>query len=48
MSILERVYKIERLLNQSQTVSMRQFMDEFEVSRATIKRDLDYLRYEIA
>jgi len=44
MSNTERVYKIEQLLRARGHVSMRELIDELEVSRATLKRDLDYLR----
>ena len=44
MGALERIYRIERLLKQNRAVSMRRLMEELEVSRATIKRDLAYLR----
>jgi len=40
----ERFYKIQRLLNQRKAVSRDVFLDELEVSRATFKRDLEYLR----
>lgn len=41
---MERVYRIERLLKQSRAVAMRALLDELEVSRATLKRDLEYMR----
>lgn len=44
MGLLERVYRIERLLKQNRAVSMRRLVEELEVSRSTVKRDLDYLR----
>lgn len=44
MGVLERVYRIERLLKQHRAVPMRRLIEELEVSRSTIKRDLDYLR----
>jgi len=40
----ERFYKIQRLLNQRKSVPRDTFLDELEVSRATFKRDLEYLR----
>jgi predicted DNA-binding transcriptional regulator YafY len=40
----ERFYKIQRLLNQRKSVPRDAFLDELEVSRATFKRDLEYLR----
>jgi len=44
MGALERLYHIERLLKQNRAVPMRRLLEELEVSRATIKRDLAYLR----
>jgi predicted DNA-binding transcriptional regulator YafY len=40
----ERFYKIHRLLTQRKFVSRDAFLEELEVSRATFKRDLEYLR----
>jgi len=44
MGLLERVYRIERLLKPNRVVPMRRLLEELEVSRSTIKRDLQYLR----
>lgn len=44
MERTERFYKIQRLLNQRRTVSREMFLEELQVSRATFKRDLEYLR----
>lgn len=44
MSILDRVYKIERLLRGRRAVSMSEIQQQLGVSRATTKRDLEYLR----
>ena len=44
MDRTERFYKIQRLLNQRKSVSRDAFLEELEVSRATFKRDLEYLR----
>ncbi|MBK1715674.1 helix-turn-helix transcriptional regulator [Rubrivivax gelatinosus] len=44
MSNAERLYKIERLIRQRGHVSFQTLQDELEVSRATLKRDLEYLR----
>lgn len=44
MDRTERFYKIQRLLNQRKVVSRDAFIEELEVSRATFKRDLEYLR----
>lgn len=44
MDRTERFYKIQSLLRRNQSVSMRLLCDTLEVSRATVCRDLDYLR----
>lgn len=45
MSQTERLYRIVRMLEDArQPVPLARFLDELEVSRATFKRDLDYLR----
>ena len=40
----ERFYKIDRLLRESRIVSFAAMMSQLEVSRATLKRDLEYMR----
>lgn len=47
MDRTERFYKIEQMLHHRQTVSVDAFLDELGVSRATFKRDLEYLRDRI-
>lgn len=44
MANTERLYKIERLIRVRGTVSFRAMQDELEISPATLKRDLEYLR----
>lgn len=44
MDRTERFYKIEKLLRQQKTVNFAALQAALEVSRATLKRDLDYLR----
>jgi len=44
----ERFYTIDRLLKARRQVSLRQLMDELEVSRATVRRDLEYMRDRMA
>lgn len=44
MNQTERFYKIDQLLNERQVVSFGDLQDSLEVSRATLKRDLAYLR----
>ena len=40
----ERFYKIDHLLRERGTVTTREFLDELEVSLATLKRDLEYMK----
>ena len=44
MDRTERFYKIHRLLTQRRLVRREDFLEELGVSRATFKRDLEYLR----
>lgn len=44
MNQIGRYYKIEQLLNDRRVVSFQTLMAELEISRATLKRDLAYLR----
>ena len=44
MGQTERLYKIKALLRQGRAVPLRTFLDELEVSRATINRDIETLR----
>lgn len=44
MNQTERFYKIDQLLNERTVVSFKDLQDSLEVSRATLKRDLAYLR----
>jgi predicted DNA-binding transcriptional regulator YafY len=44
MDRTERFHKIESLLRQRKVVPIKDFMEELEVSRATFKRDIEYLR----
>ena len=44
MGRTERLYKIQRLLNSGQAVTMARFLEALEISKATFKRDLEYLR----
>lgn len=44
MNQTERFYKIEQLLHERRTASFRQMLEAVEVSPATLKRDLQYLR----
>src|SRR3954454_10256587 len=44
MDRTERFYKIDRLLRQNKFVPLERFLKELEVSRATFKRDIEYMR----
>ncbi|MEZ5651700.1 MAG: WYL domain-containing protein [Burkholderiaceae bacterium] len=44
MNQTERLYRIDQLISQRQVVSFADLMSALEVSRATLKRDLSYLR----
>ena len=44
MDRTERFYKIQQLIHRHKVVSARRIRDELEVSPATFKRDLEYLR----
>ncbi len=44
MDRTERFYRIDRLLRESRVVTIDRFLDELSVSRATFKRDLEYMR----
>jgi len=44
MNKTERIFKIEQLIVSRRLVSLQELLDELEVSRATLKRDLEYLR----
>ena len=44
MNKTERIFKIEQLIAARKLVSFDTLLDELEVSRATLKRDLEYLR----
>ncbi|HVJ24551.1 MAG TPA: HTH domain-containing protein, partial [Burkholderiales bacterium] len=44
MDRLERFYKIDQLLKERQVVSFAHFKDKLGMSRASVKRDLEYMR----
>lgn len=44
MDRTERFYKIDNLLQANPVVPVRRFLDELEVSLATFKRDIEYMR----
>ena len=44
MDRTERFYRIDRLLRESRVVTIDRFLDDLSISRATFKRDLEYMR----
>lgn len=44
MNRTERFYKIDQMLHERQVVPIEEFLEELDVSRATFKRDIEYLR----
>jgi predicted DNA-binding transcriptional regulator YafY len=44
MNRTERFYKIDRLLTQHRYVPVSRFLDELEISPATFKRDIEFMR----
>lgn len=44
MSMNERIYKIDQLLSERRAVTFADFMASLEISRATLKRDLAFMR----
>jgi predicted DNA-binding transcriptional regulator YafY len=44
MNQTERFYKIDQMISDGKLVTFPQLMDALEVSRATLRRDLEYMR----
>ena len=44
MSINERIYRIEDLLKNRNSISFNELQEKLEISRATLKRDIAYMR----
>ncbi len=44
MNQTERFYKIDQMISDGTLVTFRQMLDALEVSRATLRRDLEYMR----
>jgi predicted DNA-binding transcriptional regulator YafY len=44
MNRTERFYKIDRMLHERHVAPLEAFLEELEVSRATFKRDIEYMR----
>lgn len=47
MNRTERFYKIDQMLHERRVVSLATFLEELDVSCATFKRDLEYLRDQL-
>ena len=43
MDRTERFYKIDQMINDRKLVPFKDLQDGLEISRATLKRDLDYM-----
>ncbi len=48
MDRTERFYTIDRMMRARQGTTLREMMDVMEISRATIRRDLEYMRDRLA
>ena len=44
MERTERFYKIDRLLRDNRSVPLERFLEVLSVSKATFKRDIEYMR----
>jgi biotin operon repressor len=44
MSINERIYRIDQLLKDRKSISFEYLKEKLEISRATLKRDIAYMR----
>ena len=44
MSDMERLHRITNMIQVRKCVPIEDFLDELEISKATFKRDLEYLR----
>ena len=44
MDRVERLYKIDQLLNERRAVAMHILEEELSISKSTVKRDLEYMR----
>ena len=48
MDRTERFYTIDRMMRSARGTTLREMMEEMEISRATIRRDLEYMRDRLA
>jgi predicted DNA-binding transcriptional regulator YafY len=48
MSLMERIYKLDRLFRRKKPASKREILDMFEISPAQFKRDLEYMRNRLS
>ncbi|HNQ76889.1 MAG TPA: DeoR family transcriptional regulator, partial [Pseudothauera hydrothermalis] len=44
MNRTERFYRIDQMLAERRVVPLESFLEALEISRATFKRDLEYMR----
>ncbi len=44
MSQTERFYKIDQMISDARLVTFQQMLEALEISRATLRRDLEYMR----
>jgi predicted DNA-binding transcriptional regulator YafY len=44
MNRTERFYKIDQMLHERRVVPLDVFLEELDISRATFKRDVEYMR----
>ncbi len=44
MSMNERLYQIDQLLHDRRSITFQELLQKLEVSPATLKRDLSYMR----
>ena len=44
MNRTERFYRIDQMLHERRLVPIEVFLEELDISRATFKRDMEYLR----
>ncbi|MCX7605176.1 MAG: HTH domain-containing protein, partial [Bryobacteraceae bacterium] len=47
MSQMERIYVIHRMLERGRAVPLSRIIEKLEISRATAKRDIEFMRYRL-
>ncbi len=48
MNQTERFYKIDQMISDGKLVTFPQLLDALEISRATLRRDLEYIRNRLS